>query len=328
MYFQQLTVESRTGKVSLKNLHFNVTLLNELLQGVPFRIVCAEVADLEATISYNTLLADGCNLTARGCKIVFAPIESQQTSNGHSRHPASSKRTETHSTAVNESESYSGKDDPGREEDPLLFIAQWIEVVIARLQCTVEDLEIIFASHSQLANHLSNKMESSSNKRRKSMPEAASVHFTFDTLSFFNTHPKMLQSDFSSSTIASTSHILGSYDETGELDNAEADISLLSFRKLLSVRSIRVEVRTHTQEFDGVQFESTASTPTILPLLHFTEGGTIEMMIQPPGAKRRPRRHNDVLQQSNSQSLAYNDAALDMEIRFPKLVCNLQATQV
>lgn len=355
---QQLTVESRTGLVSLKDLRFNCKLLNELLQGMPFQIVSAEVSELQATVSYDTMLADGCNLIAKGCKIVFAPIEPPPATRGHQKHPASSNASKASSTKPDTPPNVTDQPRQGRTssegEDPLLFIAQWIEVVIARLKCTVEDLEVIFVSHPQLAKKFSSKtpLSDSSVKKKHYQPAvaAASVHFLFDTIAFHNTHPKMLQQDFNASTIASTSHMLGSFNQTGnssaESNILDADISLLSFRKLLSVKSIRVEVKTHSHTAAGT-FGSTkcSSSGAYLPLLHFTEGGQIEMMIQPPPQKRRSTYVNSGVNGGNShiregrpetgptglghsQSLAYSNAALDMEITFPKLVCNLQASQV
>jgi len=358
LLLEQLTVESRTGLVSLKDLRFDCKLLNELLQGMPFQIVSAEVAELQATISYDTLLADGCNLTAKGCRIVFAPVEPPPARRGHQKHPASSSSSKSSST---KSPSSVETDQPpvppqressgsGGDEDPLLFIAQWIEVVIARLKCTVEDLEVILVSHPQLARKFSGKDDSE--RHVHTGPAAASVHFVFDTISFYNTHPKMLQQDCNASTIASTSHMLSSYGGSGAGESfVEADISLLSFRKLLSVKSIRVDVKTHSHMPSGTsEPEKFASTSSLLPLLHFTEGGQIEMMIQPPPQKRRSTfvnsastagggPHPETRQGAmgtgggagvglgHSQSLAYNKAALDMEISFPKLVFNLQASQ-
>ena len=357
-------MESRTGLVSLKNLRFNVKLLNELLQGMPFQIVSAEVAELQATISYDTLLADGCNLTVRGCKVVFTPVDPPSASSstsaaGHKKHPASSNSSKAPSSFTPETErSDPSRHSGGEEDDPLLFIAQWIEVVIARLQCTVEDLEVILVSHAQLASQFSGKGGSPlpAHARQASAEEAAaaaSVHFLFDTISFYNTHPKMLQADGNSSTLASTSHILGGSQEHGGESSSfmdPVDISLLSFRKLLSVKSIRVEVQTHhlhhspfpSSDASASSFSASASaTGGFLPLLHFTEGGQIEMMLQPPPQHRRSTYVNHAQgaggggghshshsSHSHTQSLAHNQAALDMEITFPKLVCNLQASQV
>ena len=79
-------------------------------------------------------------------------------------------------------------------DDSLGFIAQWIEVIIARLKVSVEDLHIIFFSNA--TDHVS-----------------SALHLTLSTLEFYNSHPRLTKDDGGSVMVASNLYM--SHGSTG-----------------------------------------------------------------------------------------------------------------
>ena len=210
---QQLEIHSRTGSVSLKNLRLNCDLLNEYMSTSPLRVVEAEMGELQASISYDTLLSDGCNITCRRLVLVFAPAVSptasaRRKSTGahktpfsadnrtHSQKDSSSKKhtptpnqSNEESSPNNNSSNSSSRIFSSQEDlvtdDSLGFIAQWIEVIIARLQVTLSDLHILLLDTTQV--------------------ETASVamHMQFRHVTFYNSHPRLMHENGASVLAAS-----------------------------------------------------------------------------------------------------------------------------
>lgn len=79
-------------------------------------------------------------------------------------------------------------------DDSLGFIAQWIEVIIARLKVSVEDLHIIFFSNA--TDHVS-----------------SALHLTLSKLEFYNSHPRLTKDDGGSVMVASNLYM--SHGSTG-----------------------------------------------------------------------------------------------------------------
>lgn len=216
-----MEVHSRTGVVSLKKLRLDCELLNQYMAASPLRVVEAEVGELQASISYDAILSDGCNVTCKGLVVTLAPSSASMSP------PAPHPRSTNSKTTKNEKEesqhtlpkedkhstpSGISSEEDNVSEDSLGFIAQWIEVIIARLRVTVEDLHIILLD--------SPSVETSS----------AAIHIEFRNFTFFNSHPRLVQE--SGSSIMATS-MMGSDPDASS-----------SFIDAMNTRKVRV-TRTH-----------------------------------------------------------------------------------
>jgi hypothetical protein len=178
---QQLEVDSGLGLVSIRNLRLDSNVLNQYLKDSPFQLIEAEISELQASISYNTLLADGCNLTCRGIKFVITP---QTPSPQGDRSTSISGERGSDPEMMSSSLRDIGELQEKLADDSIGFIAQWIEVIIARLKISVEDLHIIFLSNS--TDQIS-----------------TALHLTLSTLEFYNSHPRLTKDDGGSVMVAS-----------------------------------------------------------------------------------------------------------------------------
>ena len=157
---------------------------------LPFRVVSFSISSLQGTLSYAAVLHDGCKFRANNIDIILEPVSLSETNKSDKkinkddlkRAGFKSENGENLSRSVidRSRESFmSGKgvhasnvpekSDEGQEG--LNFIANWIEVVLARLEIHVENLNIIV-----------NDIEISKSSLRILLKQAT----------FFNTNPKML----------------------------------------------------------------------------------------------------------------------------------------
>jgi hypothetical protein len=173
-------VDSGQGLVSIRNLRLDCGVLNQYLRESPFQLVDAEISELRASISYNTLLSDGCNLTCSGIKFIIAPKPPEAPK--PDLFPPSERLSET--DLLSASTRDLGQLEEQLADDSVGFIAQWIEVIIARLKVSVEDLHVILLS----------------NTSGKPCP---SLHLTLSTLEFYNSHPRLTKDDGGSLMVAS-----------------------------------------------------------------------------------------------------------------------------
>jgi hypothetical protein len=182
-------VQSKQGTVSIKNLNLNCSVLNEYLESGPLKIIEAEITELSATISYDSML-DGCHLICHGMRVVIAPRE-QNLPIPHNK-PHFQDTSPTKDAGVKDSNSRKmasaeNENDEDRMTDETLgFIAQWIEVVIARMKVTVEDLNILF-------------MEST--------VSSVGLQLCLSSLVFHNSHPGLVREQGSSAQAVSSSRL-------------------------------------------------------------------------------------------------------------------------
>jgi hypothetical protein len=173
-------VDSGQGLISIHNLRLDCGVLNQYLKDSPFQLIDAEISELRASISYNSLLSDGCNLTCRGIKFIIAPQRSAAPK-GDPSFPSEKFSEPDLSTSTRDL----GQLEEQLADDSVGFIAQWIEVIIARLKVSVEDLHVIFLS----------------NNTGKACP---AVHLTLSALEFYNSHPRLTKDDGGSVIVASS----------------------------------------------------------------------------------------------------------------------------
>ena len=157
LLIEQLEVSSRTGLVTLTDLRLNCDVINDEHLGStsPFKLVSFTIAKLEVVISYVAVLHDGCRFRASGVEIIMEPSSSPSSSvcteqdmdptTPTTVSPNTSKPTTTSRKEHSQSSSTTSGPVLQSEEGQqgLDFIANWIEVVLARLEVSVEDVRVV-----------------------------------------------------------------------------------------------------------------------------------------------------------------------------------------
>jgi hypothetical protein len=146
-------------------------------------VVSFGISKLQGTISYAAVLHDGCRFKANNIEIILEPVEldastkketnekSKRESNFDGAFPdVLNKKTEEN---VNRKKDRVGDKKVQSEEgqEGLNFLANWIEVVLARLEVSVEDVFVII---------------------RDSKMSKTSFTMHLSQATFFNTNPRML----------------------------------------------------------------------------------------------------------------------------------------
>ena len=141
---------------------------------------------MQGTVSYAAVLHDGCRFSASNIEIVLEPIEADEVNRGDgvgkpkTEHDHKKKldslymKTEESLTRKREEDKYTNKKGQTEEgQEGLQFLANWIEVVLARLEVSVQDVFVTIqdtkVSQTSFMLHLSQA-------------------------TFFNTNPKMFGS--------------------------------------------------------------------------------------------------------------------------------------
>ena len=152
----------------------------------PFKVVSFRISKLQGTVSYAAVLHDGCRFSASNIEIVLEPIDADEVNRGdrvgkpktehdHKKKPDSLyKKTEESLTRKREEDKHTNKKGQTEEgQEGLQFLANWIEVVLARLEVSVQDVFVTIqdtkVSQTSFMLHLSQA-------------------------TFFNTNPKMFGS--------------------------------------------------------------------------------------------------------------------------------------
>lgn len=182
LLIEQLSVQTRDGVMSLSDIKFNCDLINKEVFEVmplPFRLVRCSVDVLEAKVSYSSLLAEGFQFNLRGVHILIEsnPQVSQagKVSNQNLEH--GSRPIQTAKTQESSTSSATNAD----VDDGMAFIANWLDVLVAGLKITVEDVDIVIRTHidpDRTTNH-------SSRKHRRYKYEAG-LSIKIDSVSLFN----------------------------------------------------------------------------------------------------------------------------------------------
>jgi hypothetical protein len=155
-------------------------------------VVSFSISQLKGTLSYAAVLHDGCRFNANNIEIILEPVEALSP---RKKKDKESKKKEdvqvdlsqslydrSRESLLKEKEKASRQSEEGQEG--LTFIANWIEVVLARLQVTVEDLHIVI--NDPRSTQLSLRM-----------------HLSQAT--FFNTNPRMLDNRLPYTTFCTSS---------------------------------------------------------------------------------------------------------------------------
>ena len=222
LLIDQLEVKSRDGVVTLRDINFNAQIINEeFLELLPVKIVSISISKLDVHLSYKTLLTDSCRFVVEKLDIVLAPNEVYYKAKGSP--PVVKKEgsiaepdTETNRTKHSEPTSTEYTSPDGQQS--LSFIANWIEVVVARLQVQLGDVNITFRVPAQVTSS-EDPGKSAASERRKNKHKEHSAHlhphtappaayhdlqFRLKNIHYFNDDPRAYEASDASSIALST----------------------------------------------------------------------------------------------------------------------------
>ena len=133
----------------LHELEFDCDVLNSMMIQSTLRVLSCVVSELEATVSWSSL-NDGCKIILRGVRIVVGHSSSEgaeikKERGKRSRRPSTGHRDFAESQP---SGSDCNPEDSTVEEESagVTFLANWIDVVIARVQLVIEDINVVISS--------------------------------------------------------------------------------------------------------------------------------------------------------------------------------------
>lgn len=127
-------MEPESGLVRFTDIKLDCDVLNSYLDLSPLVVSSALVAELTATVSWGAL-HDGCTVTVRGISVLLAP-RTKSSSKHHERVRSASPGADS---------GVRGGGAPSEGEDVsagVVFLANWIDVLVAKLQLVVEDVSI------------------------------------------------------------------------------------------------------------------------------------------------------------------------------------------
>jgi hypothetical protein len=190
LLIDQLQVISREGKVKLKNIKFNVAVINEeFFADAPVKLVSVKIEELEVHVAYKTLLTESCRFVVSQAEVVFEP------NSGKSETKTTNSTKGVESSDQNESDDGPLSDNDAVSEDSqkgLSFIAHWIEIVVARLQVTFVDTCILM------------KCGSAIQKQHGKDSSSTFIKVMIKNIMYFNTDPQSFtRADESSMALSS-----------------------------------------------------------------------------------------------------------------------------
>ena len=162
---EQILLESREGKIHLNDLLLNCDHLNGLNIFPSFKVISCHVKNINAKISYSSLLDDGISFEVSDIyiKLEFSPLPSNVHQNTYSNPKNTNKIPK----------------DSNNEAESLKFLASWIEIVIAKLKLKINNIFISVCIPINLP---------SSNNLNLNYDDA-SIEFKVDEIMFYNSHP-------------------------------------------------------------------------------------------------------------------------------------------
>ncbi len=129
-------MNGESGLFQIRHVPLNCSALNDFLLGSPLCVRSASVASLEVTISWSAL-NDGCKIVISGVKV---ELERREKGDNAERQRTDSEVSATSSVAPVGSSSLSVRDVD--ESDGAMFMANWIDVVVANFKVEVRDVTI------------------------------------------------------------------------------------------------------------------------------------------------------------------------------------------
>jgi hypothetical protein len=131
------------GRIELADLELDEEVLNELLIGLPLRIVGARAAKLTGVFPYRALLEEGAQFNVDGIRIDVVPATPQYSPGaGVKRTEPSRREAEPEPESEFPTLDVSLHYDDGHES--LGFLAQWIDQILSQLRATFTDVGVNF----------------------------------------------------------------------------------------------------------------------------------------------------------------------------------------
>lgn len=132
LLIEQLDVRSRDGVIVLKGLRLRAEALNDELQHIaPLRVVTALIDEIQVHLSYSTLLTESCRFVLNTVDLSVEPsvLAAKPSPEGDPspEGPAAEAAAEAEAAGSDGQES-------------LGHMAYWVQVIIAKLQVTVNKL--------------------------------------------------------------------------------------------------------------------------------------------------------------------------------------------
>ena len=159
-YILFILVTSSDGRVKIHNLALNCKVLNdEFLSQLPFSLKSITIDKLEFTVSFSSVMNDGCHFNIDGLSIDIVPNEYKHTGKFKNKSDINHNNEPT-------TENISNDEDLGTMQ----FITNWIEVIIARLQIVFMNININI--HTGIIN-------------------SSYLNVKISELLFYNTHPSL-----------------------------------------------------------------------------------------------------------------------------------------
>lgn len=145
---------------------------------LPFKIVSFNISELQGTISYAAILHDGCKFVGKDIEIIIEPFVSLKKDNINLKvdkkdaYNLIGKSEESFMKTINTDGFSVQQADEG--QDGLNFIANWIEIVLERLEVVVENLIIII----------------------NDPVSKTSIKINLNKATFYNTNPRLLDNRY------------------------------------------------------------------------------------------------------------------------------------
>lgn len=152
LLIDQLQVKTREGIVRIHDLALDCGKLNSEIEELPISISSASINLIEAHISYSTLLTESCRFVIDTITIHVEPTEPTV---GQKATVTSNTSGNKISSPLTENDTAQQRDTPegvpisDEAEEGLSFIAQWIEIIVAKLCIEINNIEIIFNSSKE-----------------------------------------------------------------------------------------------------------------------------------------------------------------------------------
>ncbi len=185
LLLDQLQVKTREGVIEIHDLALDSDQLNVTLESLPFTITSASVNLIEAYLSYSKLLTESCRFVVDRITVnLEAKVkDSNVSSNGlfppdcdTGQHVSENDRIGSEASVTISEEA----------EEGLTFIAQWIEIVVAKLRMDIRHIDFQFSSS-----------------------KARSLMLQLSDLSFCNSDPSIMSN---SSSLDASRNVMNSVD--------------------------------------------------------------------------------------------------------------------
>lgn len=132
---ENFSVSSRDGYLMISDLSLDTSAINEKLEGFPFIIRSISISSLTTKMSYSAFIEEGFSVSISGLRIRIQKKDSLEDFSSPEMCAKDNRQDEIDSNEI------SAETD---EPEGVLFIVNWIEVLIASLKASVSDINIEF----------------------------------------------------------------------------------------------------------------------------------------------------------------------------------------